>query len=546
MAPRLKKGLGSHSFMWYNLTVMKNLTTDRYYNPKQTRIPVQIAEKLDICDPVLVFDGIMEEIAIWKYLRPEEYNPIGRPGYNRVNKLKTVLFGFMDKGYISLRELEDNCKVNLRYMYLMDGETPCYKAFGDFINEELTESIEDIFKAVIAYIREKEGVDMQHLYIDGSKYEANANKYTFVWKKGTEKSRYRLYEKITKQLNEINDELTGLGVQIETNTEYTPEYLEEITVRYMQLVRVDPSSFVHGKGRHRTPEQRHCERLRYYTAKLREYVEKINTCGPDRNSYSKTDPDATFMRMKKDYMGNDRLLPAYNVQIGVADAYIVVVKAMQYRSDMDCFIPLMEEFYRQFGFYPKYPIADAGYGSFNNYLYCQEHGMEKYMKFPMYKKETTDEKYRNDPFRAVNFKTDEDGDLICPNHKKFHLAYRKAVKGNQYGRQEEIYECEDCSGCPYADRCKKTEKNRTIRVNQELTEFHEEVLDNLESIHGALLRMNRSIQAEGTFGVIKQDRWYKRIVRRGLDSVQLELYLVSIGHNLYKFYNKQMKLQQAA
>lgn len=126
--------------MWYNLTAMKNLTTERYYSPKQTRIPVLIAEKLDICDPVLVFDGIMEEIAIWKYLRPEEYNPIGRPGYNRVNKLKTVLFGFMDKGYISLRELEDNCKVNLRYMYLMDGETPCYKAFGDFINEELTES----------------------------------------------------------------------------------------------------------------------------------------------------------------------------------------------------------------------------------------------------------------------------------------------------------------------------------------------------------------------------------------------------------------------
>ena len=527
-------------------TVMKNLTTNRYYSQKQTRIPVLIAEKLDICDPVLVFDGIMEEIAIWQYLKPEEYKPIGRPGYNRVNKLKTVLFGFMDKGYISLRELEDNCKVNLRYMHLMDGETPSYKAFGDFINEELTESVADIFKAVIEYIREKEGVDMQHLYIDGSKYEANANKYTFVWKKGTEKSRYRLYEKITKQINEINDELTGLGVQIETNTEYTPDYLEEITVRYMQLVRMDPSRFVHGKGRHKTPEQRHCERLSYYTAKLREYVEKINTCGPDRNSYSKTDPDATFMRMKKDYMGNDQLLPAYNVQIGVADEYIVVVKAMQYRSDMDCFIPLMEEFYRQFGFYPKYPIADAGYGSFNNYLYCQEHGMEKYMKFPMYKKETTDEKYRNDPFRAVNFKTDADGDLICPNHRKFHLAYRKAVKGNQYGRQEEIYECEDCSGCPFAEKCKKTDKNRTIRVNQELTEFHEEVLENLESIHGALLRMNRSIQAEGTFGVMKQDRWYKRIVRRGLDSVQLELYLVSIGHNLYKYYNKRMKLQQAA
>ena len=96
---------------------MKNITTNRYYSPKQTRIPVLIAEKLDICDPVLVFDGIMEEIAIWKYLRPEEYNPIGRPGYNRVNKLKTVLFGFMDKGYISLRELEDNCQVNQNMIF---------------------------------------------------------------------------------------------------------------------------------------------------------------------------------------------------------------------------------------------------------------------------------------------------------------------------------------------------------------------------------------------------------------------------------------------
>ena len=122
--------------------------------------------------------------------------------------------------------------------------------------------------------------------------------------------------------------------------------------------------------------------------------------------------------------------------------------------------------------------------------------MEKYMKFPMYKKETGDEKYRTDPFRAVNFKTDSDGDLICPNNKKFRFAYRKAVKGNQYGRQEEVYVCEDCSDCPHAGKCKKTDKNRTIRLNQELTAMHQEVLDNLESIHGALLRMNRSIQAE--------------------------------------------------
>ena len=120
------------------------------------------------------------------------------------------------------------------------------------------------------------------------------------------------------------------------------------------------------------------------------------------------------------------------------------------------------------------------------------------------------------------------------------------MKGNNYGRQEEVYACEDCNGCPYAEKCKRTDKNRTIRLNQELTKMHEEVIQNLESIQGALLRMNRSIQAEGTFGIIKNDRSYKRIVRRGINSVKLEIFLVSIGHNLYKYQNKKIRLQKTA
>ena len=173
--------------------------------------------------------------------------------------------------------------------------------------------------------------------------------------------------------------------------------------------------------------------------------------------------------------------------------------------------------------------------------------MEKYMKVPMFEKETKDRKYREDPFRAVNFKIDRNGDLRCPNGKKFVFSYRKQIKGNQYGRQEEVYVCEGCGGCHYAEKCKKSDKNRSIRLNMELTAIHEEVIENLESIQGALLRMNRSIQAEGTFGIMKYDRWYKRLVRKGMKGVRMEIFLVSIGHNLYKYYNKQMrKLSQAA
>ena len=447
------------------------ISTINYNNPKQGYLPLFLSDCLDLLDPVLTFDRLMGGIDLNKYLTDIPEYTTGRLRYNPVNMLKTVLFGFMTNGYCSLRELEDNCKVNIRFMYLMDHQTPSYRTFGYFINEVLQDKIENIFNDINQAIFNEEHVDLQHIYIDGSKFEANANKYTWVWKKATEKFRYKLYEKITAEIEEINKEIAWSEVQISTNSEYVPDYLNEII---------------------------------------------------------------------------DQLLPAYNVQIGVADEYIAVVDVNHYRSDMDCFIPLMKHFKQTYGFYPKYPVADAGYGSYNNYIFCEQNGIEKYMKFPMFKKETKDRKYHEDPFRAVNFRIDEQGVMRCPNDKAFHLLYRRSVRGNQYGRKEELYECEDCSGCPYAEKCKKTAKNRTVRINQELTAMHQEVIENLESIHGALLRMNRSIQAEGTFRIMKNDRWYKRIVRRGINSVKLEVLLVAIGHNLYKYQNKKMRNRTAA
>lgn len=250
---------------------------------------------------------------------------------------------------------------------------------------------------------------------------------------------------------------------------------------------------------------------------------------------------------KQDYKGNDQLLPAYNMQAAICDEYITVIDAKPYASDMECFVPLMEKFKETYGHYPKYPVADAGYGSYNNYLYCEEHGMEKFMKFTMFQKETKDAKYHNNPYRVDNFLRDAAGNLICPNNKKFIFKYNKHVYKNKYGRTEEIYECEDCSGCPYrSECCKRASGNRTVRLNRELTTFHQEVIDNLESIHGALLCMNRSIQSEGAFGIIKWDRSYKRLFRRGEKAVILEFTLISCGFNLYKYHNKKQRLLKYA
>ena len=368
----------------------------------------------------------------------------------------------------------------------------------------------------------------------------------FFQTQSCEKNRIKLFAKITELLENMNAGTALLGVKFDIREEYAIEYLEGILKKYTELVGFDHGKAVHGKGNHKTSEQRLVEKFSEYIERLKKYAERIKICGNDRNSYSKTDHDATFMRMKRDHMGNDQLLPGYNIQCAVCDGFIAAFDVYQYASDMDCFQPLMERFQSLYGQYPEYPVADAGYGSYNNYLYCEEHGMEKFMKFTMYEKESKNEKYRNDPYRAVNFPINESGLPVCPNGKEFHFIYSRPVRGNKYGRTEEYFQCEDCSGCPHKEKCCKCKGNRIVRLNEELTQFHAEVLNNLNSIHGALLRMNRSIQSEGTFGTIKWNRSYIRARRRGIKSLFLEFGMISCGFNLHKFHLKKVALRSAA
>ena len=434
-------------------------------------------------------------------------------------------------------------------MYLIDGmKAPSFATFGNFIRDELTVSVEQIFADVNAYIFQHDHVDLEHAYIDGTKIEANANRYTWVWKKSCMKNRMKVFQKISQLIDAMNRDVLGyLGVRFEKREEYAIDYVSELLALYRESTDLDLSAFVSGSGHRKSTLQKQYQEMQSYLERLKTYANHIEICGTERNSYSKTDHDATFMRIKRDYMGNDQLLPAYNLQAAVCDEYIAVVDVKPYASDMECFIPLMEKFRDWYGHYPKYPVADAGYGSYNNYLYCEEHGMEKYMKFTMYKKENEDSKYHNDPYRAVNFGRDSDGNLRCPGGKTFLFKYNQHVYRNKYGRTEEVYECESCEGCQHKNECcPRTSGNRTIRINRELTSFHEEVIANLNTVHGALLRMNRSIQAEGTFGILKWDKAYKRLFRRGQKNAILELTLISCGFNLYKYHNKKQRITLSA
>ena len=512
------------------------------------KLPVDLERIIKINDPVYSFSEVMAHIDLQKYFVVEKEHETGRPRYDREKLLKIVLFAFMEHGYCSVRFIEKLCETDIRFIWMLEEENaPSHMTISNFIHKELSGSVDQIFNDINSYIFAQEKVDTDHVYIDGTKIEANANKYTWVWKKSCIKSRNKVFERLTSLISEMNEAMAVYRrATFDARQEYAIEYVDFILASYLKAVGMTEADFVHGKGKRKTSFQRLYEKVLDCRKKLKEYAYRISVCGDSRNSYSKTDRDATFMRFKKDHMKNDQLLPGYNLQLAICDEYIAHYGVFAFASDMDCFQPLMDGFFKRYKKYPRYPLADAGYGSFNNYLYCELHNMEKFMKFTMYEKETKDAKYRDNPYRACNFDIDSEGYMICPNGKRFHFLKSAPVKGNQFGRTEEYYRCEDCSDCIHREKCHKSKDNRVVRINEELTQFHKEVLNNLNCVHGALLRMNRSIQAEGAFGGIKWNRGYKRLRRRGIEGVILELGLISCGFNLHKYHLKKMAAQEAA
>lgn len=503
----------------------------------QMKLPLQIDIFINPDDPVVSFKEVMEGVNLSKYLKKDSKETRGREGYDPEVLLKIVLFAFMIN-VRSTRKIEALCRNDIRFMYLSDEIRPTHMTICNFINEYLLDSIENISNEITKYIIKKQNIDISTVFIDGTKLEAFPNKYTWVWKNACITSRNRQFKHLSKLFEEINNsDILTPGLAFEIKETYSIEELEKDKNYLKSIIDNESIVFVSGVG-HRKPKiQRFYEGLDKIIEKLKEYAEKIDKCGEHRNSYSKTDVDATFMRMKTDYMGNTALLPAYNWQLVSAGEIILYGLTSQFASDNKCFIPLMEKYKKVFGKYPDISVGDAGYGNLETYNFCHANDIGKYMKFATWERETHDKKFHEDPFRSVNFKIDEDGNPICPNNKKFFKISETTIPKNKDKRTEEKYQCENCNDCPFREKCHNSEYNRIINVNRTLTKYHKEVIENLASEKGIMLRTTRSYIAEGAFGVIKQDYNYKRISRVSLKKVNLELYLVIIGFNLAKYHN---------
>lgn len=495
------------------------------YKPVQLSLPVRTEHLIDKHDPVVSFLEVVGGLNLKKFIKTSRK---GRQQYDPEMILRIILFGYMQKKF-SLRELEEACKVDIRFMYLADNQTPSFMVFQRFIQDKLTKNLPDIFYEINEFLIQKEKIDTTRLYVDGTKIEANANKFSFVWKKAVLNYQAQLFIKITKELNQVNKLLNRT---FEIKEQYDSLDLSEPIVALLSTIDRIGIQFVEGKGSRKTSYQRLYEKLVEFQLKCREYEVKLSICGT-RNSYSKVDHDATFMHGKEDYYNKTGIFKAYyNIQIGVSDEYILHYGVYPNPTDTKTFIPLMNSYYERYQEYPKIPVADAGYGSYDNYLYCVSHQMTLMMKYNMYKKEKEKQFLKNE-FKIKNM-SHEHKRLISTSGEIYHYSHDYTSHQGVYPQIKEVYLHQPTEHSP--STCPK-------RITRDivLLELQEEAKKNLESEEGIDCRVQRSIQVEGAFGDIKHNCEYTRFHRRGKKNIETEFLLISIGYNLRKYHSKKLQ-----
>ena len=472
--------------------------------------------------------------------------------YERINSvpprtlLKIVLYSYMNGDYSS-RSMELNCKRDINFMFLLEGKpAPDHATFARFRSIHFAPCSKRILAEMSNALFDFGEISGETIFIDGTKIEASSNKYTFVWKKSVTKNQAKLLLKLADFVAEC-EQLYDLKI-VYGNT-IKMKHVKKLRKKLYTLKKSENVVFVHGIGKRKTPLQKSIETLEDYLYKLKEYNQKIHICG-ERNSYSKTDHDATFMRMKEDAMGNGQLKPAYNLQHGADAEYITWLTIGPQPTDTTTLIPFLKEAEEYLKFKYKNITADAGYESEENYLFLESNGQISYIKPANYEISKT-RKYKNDIGKLENMEYNPQSDIYtCKNGKHLTVDCIKSSKSKTgYVSQKTIYRCEDCTGCVYKSECIKgnncktplEERTKVLQVAKTFIKYRQEDLERILSDEGILYRTNRSIQAEGSFGDLKQDMQFRRYLSKGTSNVLAESILLAMARNINKLHNKIQK-----
>lgn len=497
------------------------------YNQQQNwLLPPSIEEMIPEDHPVRIVNGVIEQLDL--NLLIEEYSREGKPSYHPKMMLKVMVYAYMDNIYSS-RKIEKAMRENINFMWLSAKQVADHNTIARFRSNKLKTVFKDIFKQVVILLAEEGLVTLKEVYTDGTKIESVAGRYTFVWGKSIKTNK----EKMKKQLEQMWDYAQSIADEEDKDPEppdfktINPEKVKQTAEKIQNILKGSPKASPKSKAKARYIKNNFAKNLEKY-----EHQEQILQ---DRNSYSKTDPDATFMRMKDDHMQNGQLKPGYNIQISTESQYILHFTLHQKTNDFHTLKPHIESFEKMYESTPDVLTADAGYGSEENYEYLDEKEIETYVKYNTFDKEqglTKKKKYK-DFHRNTLYYDKENDRYICPMGQPMEKIKDKKHKTNSgYVQNSSKYQAKNCNGCPIRGMCFKGKYNRIVERNHKLEYYKEIVRTNLLSEIGQYYRKKRTADVEPVFGHIKHNRNFKRFTHYGIEKAELEFGLHAIAHNL--------------
>jgi transposase len=495
----------------------------------QLTFSFDLANNFDMDDEVFLVHNIIEEMNL-SFLINAYSNKGRKPVVEPRTMLKILVLAYLNRKY-SARDIEDACKFDLRFRWLLNNDkTPDHVTINRFRNK-VYPFMDEILKQLVDLLIQQGEIDLKSIYIDGTKIEANANRYTFVWKKSILKYQDKLMQKILEYFK-IDEDLSSEDCK------------RLVLIEFNNIRNICKSKnivFNYGKGKRKSEEQKKYEMFEEWLDKLKIYEEHLNLLG-ERNSYSKTDKDATFMRLKDDHMKNGQLKPAYNIQCATNGGYIIDIGGFSNPADVRTLIPFMDRLLEKYDTKINRVVADSGYENEENYLYLKEKEISPFIKPLNYEVKKT-RKYKNDISKKENMVYHELSDYyLCHNNKKLEfekIIYRK----NKYGYKSEskVYLCKDCLTCGYSSDCIKIENKsglKRIYISEQFERLRKESEENITTKEGITERLNRSIQAEGVFSYIKSGMQYTRFRHRNMEKVISEMKLLSIAINIKKLSSK--------
>ena len=493
-------------------------------NRKQNLLlPPSLDELLPENHMVRVVDAVLDRLDISDIL--STYRGGGNSAFNPKMMLKVLVFAYLSNVYSS-RRIEELLRRDIYFMWLAGMKRPDFRTINYYRGKRLKEGFDTVFTQVVRLLHEEGFVSLKVQYIDGTKIESVANKYTFVWRGSVEKYDARLKAKTEALLRQIEQ-----NNAIENQENPVPEELtaEEVTKRVERIKeKVDADNL--GKEERKALKQIETDSV----PRMNRYREQLETMG-SRNSYSKTDPDATFMRMKEDAMLNGQLKPGYNVQISTENQFITNFGIYQRPTDTLTMISYLESFKARYGMQSEEIVADSGYGSEENYEYMFSNGMTPYVKYNMFHVEQR-RGYRNNPFRVSNLFYNPDDDFyVCPMGQKLKfIRQEKRYTASGYQQTVSVYRASRCEGCPLRGQCHKSKRDRQIEVNHTLDDYKARARELLTSEQGIKHRSNRPIEPEAVFGQIKECGRFRRLRLKGLTGAKIDFGLKALAHNLRK------------